>query len=293
MKVSIIIRTYNEAKHIGALLKAIAEQDRDQNSLEVVVVDSGSTDGTVQIAESYGVRMLHIKKEEFSFGRSLNIGCAAAMGDVLVSVSGHCVPATRNWLRELIAPLGKDRVVYTYGRQMGNGQSYISECRIFAKYFPENSKIHEDEFYCNNANSALLKSVWVMHRFNEELTGLEDLYLAKKLIGLGQRIAYVATAGVYHMHSETWSQVKRRFEREAVALQHILPEVHLSLSDCLRYWFSATWLDLRAAHQDGVLLERTKEIVLYRLMQYWGAYRGNHLHRQLSRRRKEAYYYPR
>ena len=72
-----------------------------------------------------------------------------------------------------------------------------------------------------------------------------------------------------------------------------MPEVHVSLFDCIRYWLSASSLDLRAAWMEGVLFSRAKEIVLYRLMQYWGAYCGNHMHRKLSKRRKESYYYPR
>lgn len=293
MKASIVIRTYNEAAHIGALLEGIAGQRIDHDEVETIVVDSGSTDGTMKIAESFGVRLLHIKKEEFSFGRSLNIGCAAARGDALVFVSGHCRPATPDWLSELIHPLGKDEVAYSYGRQIGNGKSYLSECQIFEKYFPSDSRIPQEGFYCNNANSALLKTVWQEHRFDEELTGLEDMKLAKRLVYQGLKIAYVASAPVFHLHQESWGQVRRRFEREAIALQHIMPEVHLSLTDCFRYWLNAALLDLHAAQKDGVVLRRAKEIVLYRLMQYWGAYAGNHMHRYLSRCRKEAYYYPR
>lgn len=293
MKASIIIRTYNEGAHIQALLDGIALQRIDHHEVETIVVDSGSTDHTMRIAEAFGVRLLHIKKEEFSFGRSLNIGCAAARGDVLVFVSGHCLPATQDWLSNLIHPLGKEQVAYSYGRQIGNGHSYLSECQIFEKYFPNDSRIPQEGFYCNNANSALLKSVWQEHRFDEELTGLEDMKLAKRLVYEGLKVAYVASAPVFHLHQESWRQVKRRFEREAIALQQIMPEVHLSLIDFVRYWMSAAMLDLRAAKKDGVALRRAKEIVLYRLMQYWGAYIGNHMHRQLSRRRKELYYFPR
>lgn len=293
MHVSIIIRTYNEAAHIRALLEGLAGQHIDRDTVETIVVDSGSTDDTVRIAETFGVRLLHIKKEEFSFGRSLNIGCAAARGDVFVFVSGHCLPATQDWLTQLIHPLGKDEVVYSYGRQMGNGQSYLSECQIFEKYFPRDSRIPQSGFYCNNANSALLKSVWEVNRFDEDLTGLEDMHLAKSLVRQGHKIAYVATAPVFHIHHENWGQVRRRFEREAIALQHIMPEVHLSFADCVRYWASAASLDFRVAQKEGALIRRAREIVLYRLMQYWGAYSGNHMHRKLSKRRKEAYYYPR
>lgn len=293
MKASIVIRTYNEGKHIGALLQAITGQDGNPADREIVVVDSGSTDETLQIAGCFPVKVVHIRKEDFSFGRSLNLGCAGASGDVLVFVSGHCIPVAGSWLKDLVAPLGRNGVVYSYGGQLGNGDSYFSECQIFAKYFPPESRVPQDGFFCNNANSALLRSVWTAHPFDEELSGLEDMRLAKRLVEQGHKIGYVANAAVYHLHDETLAQVKRRFEREAIALQEIMPEVHLSFLDFLSYWLSAVSLDFRAASRNRALLENMGEIVLYRFMQYWGAYRGNHLHRQLSKRRKEAYYYPR
>ena len=293
MKASIVIRTYNEGRHLGALLKAIVDQDWNPDEREIIVVDSGSTDGTLQIASCFPVRVVHIRKEDFSFGRSLNMGCATATGDALVFVSGHCVPVAESWLKQLVAPLGRDGIVYSYGGQLGNGESYFSECQIFAKYFPAVSQLPQEGFFCNNANSALLRSVWASHPFDEELTGLEDMHLAKKLVGLGHRIGYVSNAAVFHLHSESWAQVKRRFEREAIALQGIMPEVHLSFVDFLHYWLSAVSLDMHAAAKTRALFKRAPEILLYRLMQYWGAYRGNHFHRQMSKRRKEAYYYPR
>ena len=84
-KVSIIIRAYNEEKHIGKLMDGISQQSGDAfRELEVLLVDSGSTDKTREIAKGKGARIVHIKKEEFSFGRALNIGCKAAGGDVLL-----------------------------------------------------------------------------------------------------------------------------------------------------------------------------------------------------------------
>src|SRR5690606_39690999 len=104
MKVSIVIRTYNEQKHLGALLERIEQQQRDGFEIETVIVDSGSTDDTVQIANRYPTRIIPIKKEEFSFGRSLNIGCAAATGDIMVFVSVHCVPTGPRGIADLISP---------------------------------------------------------------------------------------------------------------------------------------------------------------------------------------------
>ena len=67
------------------------------------------------------------------------------------------------------------------------------------------------------------------------------------LVANGGRIGYVASAAVYHLHDETWGQVGRRFEREAIALQHIMPEVELARRDVVRYFFSAVLLDMGEA----------------------------------------------
>lgn len=294
MLVSIVIRTLNEAKHLPALLSMIRAQVMpDGTGVEVVLVDSGSTDGTVDIAEQGGCRIVRIRKEDFSFGRSLNMGCAAARGEVLVFVSGHCIPCNESWLGKLIAPLGVDHVAYSYGGQIGNGTTSFSERQIFAKYFPTQSRIPQEGFYCNNANAALLRVDWQQTRFDEEITGLEDMHLAKELVRRGRRVAYVAEASVFHLHDETWRQVKRRFEREAIALQRIMPEVHLGMFDVFRYATSAVLLDFSSALQERSLRRHLAQIVTYRLCQFWGAYKGNHVHRRLSRATKERYYFPR
>lgn len=293
MNVSIVIRTLNEAEHLPALLAAIADQDYDRGSIETVLVDSGSTDATLDIAAAHGAKIVHIARDQFSFGRSLNIGCAAASGEALVFVSGHCIPVGRDWIARLVAPLASPEIPYCYGGQWGAATSRFSEKQIFSKYFPSVSRVPQEGFFCNNANSALRRSAWENERFDEQLTGLEDMHLAKRLVEQGYAIGYVAEAPVYHIHNESWRQVRLRFEREAIALQRVMPEVHLSWSDFLRYVASAILLDCGAALQQGCLRRTAKEIILYRLMQFWGAYRGNHVHRSLSRTAKEAYFYPR
>jgi len=293
MKVSVVIRTYNEERHLRSLLEGIGRQVAEGLDIEVLLVDSGSTDGTLAIAADFPVTVLPIRKEEFSFGRSLNHGCQAASGDVLVFVSGHCIPVAPTWIARLVAPLGRDGIVYAYGGQRGGETSHFSETQIFAKYFPGGDRLPQEGYYCNNANAAMLRSVWQQHRFDEELTGLEDMHLAKRLLAQGHRIGYVAEAAVYHLHDETWAQVRRRFEREAIALQHIMPEVHLGPLDVLRYLLSAVLLDAGAAVQQRCLLRHLGGILTYRFQQFLGAYRGNHFHRQLSRQAKEAYFYPR
>ncbi|MFN6004223.1 MAG: glycosyltransferase family 2 protein, partial [Dolichospermum sp.] len=116
---SIIIRTYNEQRYLEKLLEEIQNQVVDDLLYEVIIVDSGSTDKTLEIANKFNSKILNIKKSEFSFGRSLNIGCAAATGDYLIFISGHCVPVNEYWLMSLINPLIVYKIVFWCGGVFG------------------------------------------------------------------------------------------------------------------------------------------------------------------------------
>ncbi len=291
VRASIIIRTLNEARHLESVLQNIASQETNGWGHEVILVDSGSTDDTLHIAETYGCRILHITRQEFSFGRSLNLGCAAATGEVLVMLSGHCIPAGPHWLYQLCQPILEQQAQYTYGRQLGGNTSHFSETRIFAKYFPATSVLPQEGFFCNNANAALSRQAWHQYRFNEDLTGLEDMELAQRLVRDGGKVGYVAEAAVYHHHDEHWPQIQRRFEREAIALQKIMPQLQVSLLDTVRYILSSFLKDMRQAWRDSAKVSML-DVFRYRLNQYWGAYKGNHEHRRMSRAEKEKYFYP-
>ena len=292
MLISIIIRTYNEERYLQELLNAIKDQVIPNSQTEIIIVDSGSTDRTLPIAESYNCRITHISKKDFTFGRSLNHGCEIARGEILAFISGHCIPVDNHWLSELTRPLIQGDTVFAYGRQIGRDTTKFSEYRVFEKYYPPHNQIPQDGYFCNNANAAILRKEWCRYRFDEELTGLEDMHLAKRLIEENKYIAYVADAAVYHIHCENWRNIKYRYERESRALQRIMPELQLSIVDIVRYYSVAVMYDCRAAVGHHVLLSELKNILLFRLMQYWGTFKGNHMHRKLSARKKEKYFYP-
>ena len=290
---SIVIRTLNEERYLGELLHAVESQDTEAIDVEVVIVDSGSTDRTLEVAESFGCRIECIDPGEFSFGGPLNVGCRASLGEILVFVSGHCVPIGADWLERLVEPLLAGAVELTYGRQVGGPRTQFSESQLFAKQYPARSAIPHEGIFCNNANSALRREVWSKYGFDEETTGLEDMALAKTLLQDGLQIGYVAEACVAHHHDESFRQVMWRFEREALALQEIMPEIQVSFADFVRYFLSATLLDFGAALSEGRLTSTLVDTLGFRFAQYWGSYRGNHEHRRLSRARKEHYFYPR
>lgn len=294
MLVTVVIRTYNEEKHLAELLEQIQRQNAPDFSIEVLVVDSGSTDSTVSIAEGFDAQIVYINKSDFTFGRSLNVGCDAARGDYLVFVSGHCVPCDQDWLSNLVAPLAADEFAYTYGRQLGIESSKFSEKQLFNKYYPAYGVgVSSKGIFCNNANAAIKKSVWAEYRFDESLTGLEDMALAKTIVNDGFAVGYIPSSSVYHIHEETWKGIRYRYEREAIALQQIMPEVQVGFGDFLRYYLSSLLLDFGTAIREKTFITNFGQILMFRLMQYWGTYRGNHEHRKLTERLKEEYFYPR
>lgn len=292
MIASIIIRTYNEGKYLDLLLTSISVQISPSVEIEVVIVDSGSADDTLMIAKKHNCRVTHIDKTDFTYGRSLNVGCEFAQGEFFIFISGHCLPVNEHWLENLIKPLINNNIVYSYGRQEGKDTTKFSEYRHFEKCFPDYSKHPQEGFFCNNANAAITQKSWQCFKFDENLTGLEDMFMAKQLVEAGEKIAYIANASVYHIHDETWQQVCIRYEREAYALRVIMPEVHFTLFDFIHFYLSSIFSDSYKAIQENLFWRKLPEILVFRLMQYWGTYKGNHQHRKISNHRKLNYFYP-
>ncbi len=291
MNISIVIRTLNEGLYLGELLASIEAQESEHN-VEVVIIDSGSTDETLSLAKQFDTRITFIKKQEFSFGRSLNMGCDFASGEVLAFVSGHCVPADTNWLSNLVAPIATGAAGYVYGRQIGRDNTKFSEHQVFEKYFPASDTHGNADYFCNNANAVLRRDVWQKYKFDEQITGLEDMELAQRYISKGGKVAYVPDSIVYHMHNENWSQTRRRYEREALALRQIEPRLRLYLTEALRFFFVSLLHDSSKAMEQKQFLMQFISIVNFRAAQYAGSYMGSRESRVLSRKQKRSYFYP-
>jgi rhamnosyltransferase len=288
---SIVIRCYNEEQYIGRLLDGIRQQTVE--NVEIILVDSGSTDRTVEIACQYSVKVVTIRPEDFSFGRSLNLGCEAATSDFIVIASAHVYPVYCDWLEHLLAPFNNPQVALCYGKQCGNEVTKYSEHQVFAKWFPEHSSLSQSHPFCNNANAAIRRSVWNQVRYDESLTGLEDLGWAKQVMQLGYQIAYSAEAEIVHVHNETPQRIYNRYRREAIALKQIFPQEHFNFWDLVRLFTTNTLSDYYHAYHDRVLRENLLSIPVFRFMQFLGTYRGFARRGPLTSQLKHTFYYPR
>ncbi|GAB4375960.1 MAG: glycosyltransferase [Elainellaceae cyanobacterium] len=288
---SIVIRCYNEEQYIGRLLSGLMQQT--VQDVEIIVVDSGSTDATVAIASQYPIKLVSIRPEEFSFGRSLNLGCQAATAELIVIASAHVYPVYQDWLEQILKPFADPNVALVYGKQRGTNVTKYSEHQIFAAWFPDHSTANQAQPFCNNANAAIRRSLWQQVPYDESLTGLEDLDWAKRVMQLGYRIAYSAESEIIHVHDETPQRIYNRYRREAIALKQIFPNEHFTLRDLVRLFVTNTISDYYHAYHDRVLLENLASIPVFRWMQFWGTYQGFTRRKPLTSQLKQTFYYPR
>lgn len=289
--ISLIIRAYNEEKHIARLLEGIAQQT--VKNVEVILVDSGSTDSTVSIAESFGAKIVRIPPAEFTFGRSLNFGIKSASREFIVIASAHVYPVYPDWLETLLKPFQDEQVALAYGKQRGDENSKYSERQIFHQWYPDASAADQSTAFCNNANAAIRKSLWDLHPYDETLTGLEDLEWAKWAKGQGYKIAYAAEAEIVHVHNETPRGVYNRYRREAMALRRIYPEAHFNFYDFIRLTATNILSDLWHAAREGVMLKSIASIFWFRFAQFHGTRIGHRETSLVTPQLRETFYYAR
>ncbi len=288
---SIVIRAYNEAQHLPKLLAGIKQQT--VQDVEIILVDSGSTDKTVEIAQSFGAKIVRINPSEFTFGRSLNLGIQAATRELVVIASAHVYPVYPDWLEKLVEPFSNNKVALSYGRQKGMATTQYSEHQIFARWFPAESNINQTQPFCNNANAAIRRSLWQNQLYDESLTGLEDLAWAKEILSKEYILAYAAEAEVIHIHNEKPAGVFNRYFREGLAFKQIHPEAHFNLYDFVRLAASNIFHDGVHAARESAFFRHFASIVWFRTMQFWGTYQGYRKSAELNWNLRQTFYYPR
>jgi len=287
---SIVIRAYNEAEHIGQLLEGISKQTI--KPAEIILVDSGSTDGTLETASQFPVKIVQIQPERFTFGYSLNKGISNANGEFIIIASAHVYPLYPDWIEQLLSPFEDPKVALTYGKQRGDENTKISEQQIFKQWFPDKSIHHQGHPFCNNANAAIRRALWEKHQYNETLTGLEDLEWAKWAISQGYIISYKSESEVIHLHDETLKEIYNRYKREAIAFKQIFPQEKFSLMDFLKLTYSNIFFDLKQASQSNSFLSQFNNILGFRISQFWGTYKGYRHTGSITWNLRKTFYYP-
>jgi rhamnosyltransferase len=288
--VALIVRCFNEEAHIGRLLTGVLGQTHPPE--EIVIVDSGSTDATISIASRFGVKIISITPEHFSFGYALNVGIAASTAEISVFASAHVYPIYDTWVEELVAPFEDEHIALTYGRQQTPPGGRFSEQRLLSQWFPTQSARRQRHPFCNNANAAIRRSAWERRPYDEQLTGLEDLDWAKYAMENGHSIAYVAEAPVVHVHDESFKQIFNRYRREAIAHKDIYNDQEMGMARAARLATINILGDYREAVKAGRFQENLVDIPRFRAAQFLGTYRGFAQSGPVTDVLRRRFYYP-
>jgi rhamnosyltransferase len=225
--ISVVIPVKDGGPDLVRCLEAIGEQRIDAE-VEVVVIDSGSRDGSVETARRLGARVHEIDPAEFGHGRTRNLGASLARGETLVFTSQDAYAADAGWLAALVAALGGDDVAGAYGRQLPHADAtpperyfldflYGPRERVQAWTGPGEPTFEQTLF--SNVNGAMPRAVWSEFPFADDLIMSEDQEWSRRVLLAGRSLAYEPRAAVFHSHAYTVASAFRRFFDSGVSAE--------------------------------------------------------------------------
>jgi len=215
--ISIVILSKNEEKYILSTLEAVYGQNIDKR-YEVILIDSGSKDSTLDIARDYPVKIIKISAGEFGHGKTRNFGTQITKGKFIVFLNADATPVDEYWLKNLIDNFQFDEKivgVYSrlYPRKNCNLQrrweilddNYYFDKRIkFIDSFDEYNKLNTEDkrklISFHTISCAIKKEFLFEYPFKDINFG-EDLEWGKRIIEDGYKIVYESGSGVYHSHN--------------------------------------------------------------------------------------------
>jgi len=270
--VSIIIRTKDEEEFIGQTLKAVCSQSFLAD--EIIIVDSGSQDRTLQIASRFKTEIVEIAPSRFTYGRALNTGFARARSEILVSLSADATPVNSDWLRNLISPFEDPSTAGVYGRQIPRSGTSLSEARdILACYGSGKAVTPRDHFF-SNVNSAVRREVWEKVKFDETMPCAEDWDWAKRVQSMGYLVCYEPGAAVKHSHGYTFVQAYRRAEAIAYGAATLDTSLRMNLLNGLAEVIKETGRDMKFGVVNGAGFACVFRSLTYRFAGALGRYQG-------------------
>jgi GT2 family glycosyltransferase len=260
--VSIILPVKNGAAKLQELLPMVMRQ-RSRHRIEVVAVDSGSRDNSLEVLRELGATVIAIDPSTFNHGLTRNLGARHAKGDVLVFLNQGAMPADEHWLANLLAPLKADpQVVGVCSRTQPRPEAdlltrrdvlrdedssperqvrQVADRDAFRKLSP-----HERRLAINfhTISAAIRADVFRRFPFQKVSIG-EDILWAKEVLEAGLKVQHEPTSVVYHSHDYTFSELMQRHfddgwaNRQIVGRQFpikdLVPRIFARVRDDWRY----------------------------------------------------------
>jgi rhamnosyltransferase len=215
--VSVVIPTFNAGPEFEGLLAKLDIQKGDFE-VEIVLVDSGSTDGTVELAARYGAAVHRVPKAEFNHGMTRDLGVSLSSGEYVALTVQDAVPLDDRWLDAMVGNLREDaRVAAVYGRHVPRPDAGLLTRALVGNLAVASPERRQQEIQdmtqyqslppaqrrriasFDNVSSCLRRIVWEEFPFGEA-DFAEDLRWGKKVVEAGYGIVYEPRSVIVHSH---------------------------------------------------------------------------------------------
>jgi cellulose synthase/poly-beta-1,6-N-acetylglucosamine synthase-like glycosyltransferase len=212
--ISVVVPAYNSEKTIADTIRALLKQNFPKKNYEIIIVDDGSTDGTVEVASKFPVRVLRLKHKGPANAR--NEGAKKARGEIILFTDADCIP-DKNWIREITKPFADKNIVGVGGTyKTYNKDSAIAR---FAGYEiderHEKMKKQREIDFLGTFSCAYRKNIFSKFGgFDTKFKTAsgEDPELSFKISKAGYKMIFQPTAFVYHRHPNTpWKFLRKKF----------------------------------------------------------------------------------
>jgi rhamnosyltransferase len=241
IKLSIVIRCRNEAVNLRKTLTALRAQKCDF-CWEIVIVDNESTDETKILCAEFGARVVPISQKEFTYGRAINRGFAAARGEFVMLLSAHALPIGSHFLTAAIEPFADPQIAAARCLLIGHHE------QIFSWYQPKDIQYRSPEEqqnaeagrtwlgeYPTGGCSVMRRAVWEELPYDEELESNEDKLWASQVLARGYKIRCCAEALWIYTRKYNAREKWVRNNRQELSLYRITGRPPLSIGQyCLR-----------------------------------------------------------
>jgi rhamnosyltransferase len=215
--VSIVLRSFNEGWALRETLPAI--QAQEYKRWELIIIDSGSTDGSRELIQAAKPsHFIEIRSEDYNPSRVLNHGMSLARSDAVIFLNADATPQGSNWLRPLVKVLQDPRTAAVFGRQIPRPDCPAVYAHDYQRCFGNARESTRWEHFFSMVSSGLRKDIWSQRGFREDLQYSEDDEYTRWCRAQGHRIVYCPESVVMHSHAYSPSQAYKRTFGEAKAL---------------------------------------------------------------------------
>lgn len=225
--ISLVVPTLNAGAEIDGLFDALDRQTVEID--DVLVVDSSSDDGTIEMAKRRGARTVSVPRSDFDHGGTRHEALTMTSGDLVLFLTQDALPADRFYVERLVEPFGDEEVAMASGRQIPKPDARRFEQLVRGFNYPEEANVRSlkdvealgiKAFFASDACSAYRRSAYeACGGFPRPCNTNEDMLMAARFIKSGRKVAYAADARVLHSHNLTPIEQFRRNREVGVFLE--------------------------------------------------------------------------